>query len=1296
MDKKTLFVAFLGAGLGLFLASRSTSDETDLFCNVGVAASAPLPNVALLLANTPSLNDLACARLTGDTTCGVTENGTSYFISRKGTKDISTVPDGPGGYDTDRVYAENVTGTWGWDNIRGHTINSFCTLPGMPTDCSSNLTTYGYFISPTTTYACSLSGGDTAGCPTSCTASVAGTCTGDSSCGRKTDFRCSTNNSCYSKRTDCESGCPTLQQQGACSQSNIFFSGALLNYYPPKYKTAQAVFDQLYPDIRSDSTLSARVAIMTTEGKLGRLATSGGLHPPCSGCSGENLSIPNDFFKDINSIAANTISMPIAAGLMGSGQLFANNDEYYRCLLARASGQSDSYTFTASVNPIAPNVPHSRCGAADDTMCQNCDWYCQKDYVILISDGAMSPYEGSVPTGLRGTDTTGFYLDEVASWLANNADLRPDTLTSPCANQEKSSSCLLRCAQSVNTFTIGFNTMMNGDVLSWAAENGGGTYVSASDFNSLLLAIKDHLRAIVKKNRFFAAPSIASYSTSLGLNVYFASFVPDREKIHWPGHLRAYYAGINVNTGTLQFYDRAQNPFTSLSSVTGRDECGTGASEEAPSPLWDAGACLSQSAADARVFEQWPDGTFVPKTTDIVSCYTAPQDRNVFTFIPGSGWQRFTDTNTTLTGAPTLFGLPSTASAADVEHIIRFVLGPKNIVRRNVFSAAECLAASTYITWGTYFTGMCVAGSVLGDIFHSSPVLVSQPTEHLKEATMCSTVYTGYREYSEAMKARKRIIVAGANDGMLHAFDAGDMTTTTVGRFGTNEALYDTGTGKELWAFIPMDLLPKLKNMLTTITDCSQHPYYLDASSMVGDAWWNIYSDNDPHADEWHTVLIQGERMGGTHFFALDITDPLLGLGSGTTPPDDAFLWYFPDDLDSTNPTGTATYMGYTWSETYPNPAAMGPFLLSGFSDSRTVPGGGAKWFAALNGGYFPDTSRGKGAYLVDVKTGEVVWKKEDFVHPVAASVAGVDISPLPPRSTDCIFDTLIIPDLGGELWRIRAGSPGTKSGSYIGNWTENKFFAAPSGQKTEFIAATTLAPCFEQTFGEDRDLRVFLGTGDRQSPVDCSVRYRFYALTATPSTTLSESDLREVTLTNPIPATQKCNYAGWYMTLPSTGEKVLAPADLGCQEAFFTTYIPDMGNPGCGTGTSLMSCAFVGGAGASYLYALDYITGGTIFTTTGGYCVTMPTGRVELGSGIAPAPKLVQVYYQGKLYNVLVSLASEGAPLPSPGKPQTVSPLGLIYWLEVPKDLHNFLKINYCVDTNNDGVCDAGHGYSH
>jgi len=82
----------------------------------------------------------------------------------------------------------------------------------------------------------------------------------------------------------------------------------------------------------------------------------------------------------------------------------------------------------------------------------------------------------------------------------------------------------------------------------------------------------------------------------------------------------------------------------------------------------------------------------------------------------------------------------------------------------------------------------------------------------------------------------------GANDGMLHAFDI--------------------DTGKEKWAFIPNNLLPKLKD-LTRMDYC--HEYFVDLSPKVADIF-----EGGVH----RRLLVGGERGGGNAFFALDITDP--------------------------------------------------------------------------------------------------------------------------------------------------------------------------------------------------------------------------------------------------------------------------------------------------------------------------------------------------------------------------------------------------------------------------------------
>ena len=87
----------------------------------------------------------------------------------------------------------------------------------------------------------------------------------------------------------------------------------------------------------------------------------------------------------------------------------------------------------------------------------------------------------------------------------------------------------------------------------------------------------------------------------------------------------------------------------------------------------------------------------------------------------------------------------------------------------------------------------------LGDIFHSNAVIVGEPSRFFEDQG-----FSGTGGFYETKKDRTKVIIAGANDGMLHAFDA--------------------TTGNEQWGFIPNSLLKSLKSMATT------HTYYVDSS----------------------------------------------------------------------------------------------------------------------------------------------------------------------------------------------------------------------------------------------------------------------------------------------------------------------------------------------------------------------------------------------------------------------------------------------------------------------------------
>ena len=151
----------------------------------------------------------------------------------------------------------------------------------------------------------------------------------------------------------------------------------------------------------------------------------------------------------------------------------------------------------------------------------------------------------------------------------------------------------------------------------------------------------------------------------------------------------------------------------------------------------------------------------------------------------------------------------------------------------------------------------------LGDIIGSTPTLVGTPAENY------DLLYTdeSYRNFWLRYKNRRMVSYAGANDGMLHAFNAGFFYyDTTDGRWefhtqslGGSETAFDLGA--ELWAYIPFNLLPHLY-WLTNPN--YEHVFYVDMKPKIFDA--KIFADDGPtgtHPGGWGTILVCGMGFGG-------------------------------------------------------------------------------------------------------------------------------------------------------------------------------------------------------------------------------------------------------------------------------------------------------------------------------------------------------------------------------------------------------------------------------------------------
>ena len=328
----------------------------------------------------------------------------------------------------------------------------------------------------------------------------------------------------------------------------------------------------------------------------------------------------------------------------------------------------------------------------------------------------------------------------------------------------------------------------------------------------------------------------------------------------------------------------------------------------------------------------------------------------------------------------------------------------------------------------------------LGDINHSNPIVVGPPSG------AASQMGDGYDEFLIAYSDRQQVLYVGANDGMLHCFDV--------------------LTGEELWAFIPYNLLPKLRNMRAVDSATGERYFlrdvYVDGTPTSADVY--IDADGDGNR-EWRTILVCGQGAGYgssvagglNYYFALDITDP-----SNPQP-----LWEF-----------THNRVGETWSV-----PAIG----------KVVKDGQDTWVAFVGSGYDnnPDRRTGNRFYAIDLETGEEFWKfnagkvntKEQLgwniknTIPCSPSIADTD--------QDGYADRVYFGDLDGRLWRVDV-SPEFRRNR---DWEATAIYEDNHNYPIITKPAVWLDP-----MAEIPEPRIYFGTGgDDRAPDD--ITYSFIAL---------------------------------------------------------------------------------------------------------------------------------------------------------------------------------------------------------
>jgi type IV pilus assembly protein PilY1 len=618
------------------------------------------------------------------------------------------------------------------------------------------------------------------------------------------------------------------------------------------------------------------------------------------------------------------------------------------------------------------------------------------------------------------------------------------------------------------------------------------------------------------------------------------------------------------------------SPVIPTTSTTGSSKIYTAAFRtDAVRPMWRGFLKAYQRASDGEVPV---DDDGVPLDSALV--WEAGQElsekaasaRTIYTVVSGSRTD-FTKTNAAITNS-----LLAAASTTEKDKIIDFTRGLDSYDEDVDGNTTEERA------WK------------LGDIFHSNPVLVSPPFLPLTDSS--------YQTFKTNNASRTTILLAGANDGMVHAFRESD--------------------GEELWALIPPDALPRLKNLTAR---SGEHDFYVDSSPIVADI---IVSGN------WKTIAVFGQRRGGRNYYALDVTN--------TTNP--SYLWTFTDSR-----------IGETWSE-----PAIGKIKMN---DGTT------KYVAFIGGGY--DTGEnnetGKIFYVIDLATGAKLWEyynnsssndRQYMNFSFAVSPAAADLN------GDGFVDRVYIGDVGGQVWKFDLSAPATLSSGLVNNWTGKRLFAAASTQANppavgEYYPTQAIYATPTLSYDTAGDLWVFFGTGDRNHPNNSSSN-RFYGIKDNTSMT-NGSTLTESSLVN-VSTTYATASQGWYFVLEST-EKVLASATVFNKIVFFSTFTPSTTTSCAGGGGEARLCGVAMQTGYA---GVDWSTGNAVSATTGSTGSSLNSAHsarsTVVGTGIASKPIVVVNQNGATVSSAVIAATTDQQLLSNPAPPPALK--RILYWREV------------------------------
>jgi len=531
----------------------------------------------------------------------------------------------------------------------------------------------------------------------------------------------------------------------------------------------------------------------------------------------------------------------------------------------------------------------------------------------------------------------------------------------------------------------------------------------------------------------------------------------------------------------------------------------------------------------------------------------------------------------------------------------------------------------------------------LGDIFHTSPLSIATPNSLFYDRwdTSSPTAFTTFRaNHQRSSSNGKRLILVGDNDGQLHAFKTGQLSS---------------GGGSELWSFIPPNLLSQLTYIAhSTHPTALIHKYFVDGPLNAAEVWLGTggtsITSTSKSVSDWYTYLVMSEGRGGSATLWSSSTSCDSGFSPSYSSTYANYCGYYAFDSSDTasNPVykwklggknsglsaTDGAHLGQAWSKMF-----MGRVLINNTEQWVGLIGGG---FSGVNcpASGTCDT-RGKGFYVVNLKDGSILWR---YTHSgptgpangsmnfdLAAGPVAVDYD------NDGFLDTAYIGDLSGNVWRFKfcLASDGTSCNT--SSWSGGLLFSSPSTSLSIYSSVAV-------TIDQSQNLWVYFGTGDRTDPTYINpTQEKLYAIKDVDrSTNYSIGNLANITSTT---YTDSSTGYGWYINLAGGGEKMLSEPVVFQQNVYFTTFTPPNANDPCDQ------------SGDAEMYIINYITGGGQFSGN---------GRSEIiGVGIPNAPVISRNPSGGTDIYVSTSQVASGAHTIKTPDPTVwpYPPNNLIYW---------------------------------